>query len=1104
MLKDDAAARARALDPGRSFLVEALAGSGKTSLLTQRLLVLLARVAQPESVLAVTFTRKAVEELRGRVLEALASVDEPVPLAPHAALTWHLAAAVRARDAALDWQLLARPGRLRIQTIDALAGSLVGRLPVSVGAAASLIATEDNDDLYTQAARETLASLDDAQYGALVAPALAVLDNHWPHAEALLKELLPRREQWLRRVVNGPSRDASELAIGAAMAVELSLLPSQLAGAYHASLTAFARRAGNLMQGRDPLCAIAALAGFDLAQLDAAAARGLAELLLTQKGELRASVTINQGVPEVGAREFKAWFADLRDLLREAPAFCAHLHGLRALPAGRFKDEEWAAIEALLKLLKLAAATLDLVFLEHRRCDFTAVAAAAQRALGAPGAPSDFALAFDYQLEHLLVDEFQDTSRSQFDFFKALVAGWTGSDGRTLFLVGDPLQSIYRFRQAEVGLFRSLHHAQRFGEVPLERLALRANFRTVEPLIDWLNSALPGVFAGAALRLPVFTGLVATRAAGGGEAVRVYGVSPTEAGAEARQVLAIIRTTRARWPDATIGVLVRSRAHLGSLPALLAASDIPVAAADVTALLNVPVVNDLLVLTRALMHASDSTAWLAVLRAPWCGVSLTALLTLVTAAARAPLWTVLRDAAVLAQLSPDDCARIVALSAVLAPGMAQARRVPWAWLVERVWLDLHGPAVADADDLRSVGRYFELLAEFEQRTPNFSPTALQDFVSRRFAPVPRTEGTPVSLMTIHRAKGLEFDVVILPGLDRKVHVERRAPVVWHEHERLPDPRLLMAPLPAAGADHGGAYEFVRGLERAEQQAEDRRLLYVAMTRARAELHLCGRQLRATAGAQMTPIKHSFLSLLWRQIGDDFAASVPLASPPTQGVPPVARRRLSPLSLPQPGDWGAGLTGGDPELVFDWATPAAKHIGTVTHLLLQLIAHEGASAWDAAKVAASRGFIEGELRARGLAQAALPAASARCLDALTTTLRSARGRWILSAEHGAAASEYPLAGVLDGALTQAVLDRTFVTAQGVRWIIDFKTGEHLGGSPEAFMDSEVVRYRPQLTRYADLLSQLGPQPIYLALYFPLLDGWREWAYEPRNGALANSG
>src|SRR5512142_3275600 len=100
----DAAERACALDPRASFIVQAPAGSGKTELLIQRYLVLLARVERPESVVAITFTKKAAGEMRRRVLDALAQAAATIepPTEPHKALTWRLARAVRDRDIALS------------------------------------------------------------------------------------------------------------------------------------------------------------------------------------------------------------------------------------------------------------------------------------------------------------------------------------------------------------------------------------------------------------------------------------------------------------------------------------------------------------------------------------------------------------------------------------------------------------------------------------------------------------------------------------------------------------------------------------------------------------------------------------------------------------------------------------------------------------------------------------------------------------------------------------------------------------------------------------------------------------------------------------------
>src|SRR6188474_579672 len=125
----DAMARERALDAGQSFIVQAPAGSGKTTVLTQRYLKLLAAVEQPEQVLAITFTRKAAGEMRERVQAALAGAIEV--RSPADALTLELAGAARAHASRRGWGLEESAARLRIQTIDAFNGYLANSLPIT-------------------------------------------------------------------------------------------------------------------------------------------------------------------------------------------------------------------------------------------------------------------------------------------------------------------------------------------------------------------------------------------------------------------------------------------------------------------------------------------------------------------------------------------------------------------------------------------------------------------------------------------------------------------------------------------------------------------------------------------------------------------------------------------------------------------------------------------------------------------------------------------------------------------------------------------------------------------------------------------------------------
>ncbi len=137
----------------------------------------------------------------------------------------------------------------------------------------------------------------------------------------------------------------------------------------------------------------------------------------------------------------------------------------------------------------------------------------------------------------------------------------------------------------------------------------------------------------------------------------------------------------------------------------------------------------------------------------------------------------------------------------------------------------------------------------------------------------------------------------------------------------------------------------------------------------------------------------------------------------------------------------------------------------------------------------RGTFERDLTLLGVEPQDLAVARDRVLAALTRALDDPSGRWVLGA-HAEARSELRLT-VRNGRLLEHLrLDRTFVD-DGKRWIVDFKTSQHQGGDLDAFLDSEVERYRAQLERYAHALAAVDSRPIYLGLYFPLLAKFRGW-------------
>jgi ATP-dependent helicase/nuclease subunit A len=118
-----------------------------------------------------------------------------------------------------------------------------------------------------------------------------------------------------------------------------------------------------------------------------------------------------------------------------------------------------------------------------------------------------------------------------------------------------------------------------------------------------------------------------------------------------------------------------------------------------------------------------------------------------------------------------------------------------------------------------------------------------------------------------------------------------------------------------------------------------------------------------------------------------------------------------------------------------------------------------------------------------------------LLALRTTLADPRGRWLVATPHAEASCEFALTGQFDGRVQSIVIDRSFIDADGTRWVVDYKTSTHEGGDLDAFIANEARRYRPQLARYARFARELGPQPVRAALYFPQLGRFVEIDPDP---------
>jgi len=1070
----DQAQREIALDPLRSVLVQAPAGSGKTDLLTRRFLRLLAEVEEPGQIVAITFTIAAAAEMRNRILSKLedaaqqAEEVETDPLSMEA-----LARRALAHSRLLGWNLLDQPAQLRISTIDSFCREIALQKPLLSGLGGGLEIAEAPRDLYRRAARRTLQQIGgkNAALKSAISKLLLWRDNNWRGLEELLARMLEQRDRWMQAFVFDPYKDE----------------------------------------------------------------------------------------------------ADLRELLQRP-----FLRG----SATAYTESEWEIVRACFELLRRAVGELKVIFAETGAADFTEVAQIAQSALCGPdGFPSDAARGLVDGIRHLLVDEFQDTSRRQHELLSRLIAAWPEREGRTCFVVGDPMQSIYFFRDADAELFPQVLscglNIPNDQPLMLETVRLTANFRTAPGLVRELNQRFRRIFTaddGSGIEFtqaeaarstsaqetptsrrhpdPLFQKPSATKdeQAIKEEKLRIAEERAKAQKSQADEIVALIRSHLARIPvplpkgeKYRIAVLARTHKSLAEIARALREDGIPFLAVDLEALSERPEVLDSLALARALLNPEDRVAWMGLLRAPWCGLTLADLHTLVSAdnkdLLQRPVPELLAERSeLLSEEGRHAMLRVLAvLSTVPDLRFSQPSVSLGTWL-QQVWLRLGGDACVDATARANVDLLWACLDGLPQGEQDFLGPALDAALKDLKAlPDPRAESDyGVQLMTIHRAKGLEFEVVIVPDLQAGAGGFEPRLLSWMERGlREPDPsgditEFLVAPIQPKGSGSGSAKKWVDGQRQAKERQEARRLLYVAATRAREELHLFARPeyKRANDGTlELAEPRESLLKTAWLALGPDIqkrfegwcaehanhpgegtietlaAGESNLITMPSPPKPALLRRLPSDFEI----SWNrsgvpttqAGVHGSGSLYERHGGGLLSRALGTAVHALLEELAQEGDLRAQATLRLQPR--IAAEVRAMGVDPAQASRIAAQAAEIARRAAQDPIGRWILS-PHPEAASEQRWAGVVAGALRTVQVDRVFrggaapmADGDSVWWLIDYKTAHEDGPDRATALPKLRALFAPQLEAYAAVLRNLhGANAMVRAgLYYPRMLEFDWW-------------
>lgn len=1095
----DQRSREEAIDPTRSFCVSAPAGSGKTELLTQRLLALLARVDRPEQVLAITFTRKAASEMAHRVMHRLEQAQKEAPVtADHDKVTRRLAQNLLEHAAQRQWQL--NESSLNLRTIDSFCHELTRQMPVLSGIGGMVEPVDNAVPLYEDAVRGFLNEANNGSSRLEIRQLLEAFDNRWSKVGELLVAILGRRGDWGGLVGQHHDPEAAEASITAT----LDDLISHRLAFLRDRLDAHFENLLRVLNEAQEVLGKAALS-LTVSTEDLADWKVVAGSFLTSQHNWRRAGGINKNQGFLPQSEAKGEFVQILQAVAEDEALREALEELFHLPDRRADESGWDLVVLISSLLPLLQAHLLLVFQRLGVVDHTHISLAAIQALGPDELPTPLAQRLDYQIEHLLIDEFQDTSASQAELLRCLTRGWqdhnaTGAAPRTLFVVGDAMQSIYGFRHADISLFLRARAGWLTG-ISLNTLTLSQNFRSCPNVVNWVNTIFSELLgdednagAGRVRFVPAESRADGDPSVASGVTSRLFQSSETNR--EATYIADEIKTILAAHPEATIAILVRAKSHAGGIANALAERGISCGGDAIQSLPESTVIGDLLSLCRWLANPADSIAALALLRGPWCGLDLSAISALLAPEASGPLDLLSIAEAGSAGLSEGDRQRVSHLLAALSWGEEKRDRLALPIWIEQIWLQLGGPQCACHEDLYFVESFLALLRRAEERGRGLDINWLQqELAGAPFVSDDLSEN--VRITTLHKAKGLEFDYVFIPYLNRRTRSQNRDLIRWHWHEDSATRGLLIA---ANDEDKtsNSLYNYLSWLQKIKNKEELKRLLYVGVTRAKVRAILTASASWENHQEPPEPTTGTFFELLQKTThGPETLEVVPMGANENAGATDrdmpdrrlvrLHRRFMKVSEQTRPEATVSAPTLSESVNLSQESNRLERVIGVITHRVLELLAGN-APAGQAAESLANQ-WIANNLVRHALGPAQAEAVKARCEALIHLTLTCSTGKWILAA-HAEAYSEMVLNRIEDGECKTYIVDRTFHDeTAGVRWVLDFKTSQpREGESTESFIAREAEAYRDQLTTYAELIGGLNwthDLPIKKGLYYPAI-------------------
>ncbi|MDH5377327.1 MAG: hypothetical protein OEX00_03275, partial [Gammaproteobacteria bacterium] len=525
-------------------------------------------------------------------------------------------------------------------------------------------------------------------------------------------------------------------------------------------------------------------------------------------------------------------------------------------------------------------------------------------------------------------------------------------------------------------------------------------------------------------------------------------------------------------------------------------------ALDIDAMIETPLIVDLLSITRALINPADRVAWISLLRSPICGIDLQELESMYQVLSKQIAFSTLLSEKWKVAVSSDSVFRIERLLNAFSSAYQLRGRAKLHHIVLHLWEVLAVSAVYSSNDDH------EILMQYVHKLSQYEPIGtIEDFrnfesaLGTLYANTDSAQASKVHIMTIHKSKGLQFDIVILPSLERRPRGDESKLLQWQEITHQDGTSLAIAPIKTVGGKDAH-YELLSHIDKRKQGYELTRLLYVAVTRAKIRLYLSASvELDDSSKSIKSVDKSSLFYLLKPTLEPEIRLEIKNmftdAVSEKEGVSFKADvLRLTSESLP-PYDYvlySREETFADiQDRLLSTENQDSRYLGIMVHKGLEIIVKAKMVHWSERSGALLEMVFSQQCRELCLDKGKAAALTRQALSCIQAALRNDKASWILSSSHKDSKAEWEISGVdHKGEIRKYVVDRSFVD-QGVRWVIDYKTAARGELDLEKFLRSEKEKYRGQLENYARLINGFECLPVQLGLYFPVEGAFIDWEF-----------